>query len=334
MSWGLTLVCSAGAACVILAARIADPLSGARWDWQVDIVANLAAQWLVVGLAGVVAAAVLRRWVSGVVCLVGVLVLSVVLLGTPRATIDAHAPGPRLRVLVFNALSQSDRGADQLELILGSGADLVALVEPSQALIDAIRDDPRAAEAYPHFRLPARAGPGFRFTLSRYPLLRGEEGFGFAWPEVREAFGYHGTRVARVETPAGPFVFVVVQMRSPRTPPRWSAGNAQVLDTVRGARALRGLVDLPVIIAGDFNGSPTGLRGRLLTTDTGLSHAKPVLRAAGSFPSFLPWPLQTVIDGALVSPGVRVVSWSVLGSAGSDHEALLIELALPGRGAD
>ena len=206
----------------------------------------------------------------------------------------------------------------------------MALVEPSDPLLEQIRTDPRVAELYPHFRLPARAGPGFRFVLSKHPLLRGEDAFGFVWPELRQSFGYHGTRVLRVETPAGPFVFVLVQMRSPRNAARWAAGNAQVMDAVRGLIAMQQSARLPIVIAGDFNGSPTGWRVRTIANRTGLLYAKPVLRAAGTYPAALPWPAQTVIDGAMVTDGVRVVSWSVLGSAGSDHEAVLIELALPG----
>lgn len=311
-----------------------DPLDPTPLGWLTDIAVTFAAVWLIVALAALGVAAIGRRPAAGLLALAALLVLAVTLLESPRAERTASPSGPVVRVLVLNALSVSTRGSDQLDMILDAGADIVMLNEPSASLLDAVRSDPRAASAFPYTRLPGTAGPGYRFVLSKHPLSVGHEGFGFVWPEIEEALGYHGARVARVTLPQGPFVFVGVQFRSPRSPERWSAGNKQALDTAQGVRLIAERTRLPVIVAGDINATPVGVRSREFARVSGLVRAKPALRADGTYPASLPWPLRVPIDGAMVSPGVRLVSYRSLAAPGSDHLAVLMELELPSQRVD
>ena len=53
-----------------------------------------------------------------------------------------------------------------------------------------------------------------------------------------------------------------------------------------------------------------------------------VSASGGSFPSSLPAVLGLAIDGVYASPGVGVKSWRTIGSAGSDHRAVVVDLVL------
>jgi endonuclease/exonuclease/phosphatase (EEP) superfamily protein YafD len=320
----------------VLVRPLYDPLRPSLPAWLADIAATLSPQALLPGAACVLLAIAARRFVAGLLALASLLVLLVVVLETeraPRSQANGEAEGPIVTVLAMNVWSSSDRGAEQLRLMLESGADLIMLNEVSADLLAELRTDPRARAAYPYFRLPDRAGRGYRFVLSRHPIARGGDAFGFIWPEVEQALGYHGQRVLRVELPQGPFVFAGVQFRSPRSPERWAAGNQQAADTARGLSMIAERTRLPIVVAGDLNATPLGARSLRAARSAGLLRVKPALRLGGTFPALLPVPMQAAIDGGLVSPGVRVVAYRTLAIPGSDHRAALMTLELPGQAA-
>ncbi|MEM7622384.1 MAG: endonuclease/exonuclease/phosphatase family protein [Planctomycetota bacterium] len=317
----------------ILAHNRFDVLEPTVVGWLADLAATLAAQAAVCGVVCMLLAIAARRLIAGLVAIASVLVLTVTVLGVERAPGVSDPEGPVVRVLAMNAWAGNQRGTEQLEIMLASGADLIMLNEVSGSLIRAIRSDPRVREVYPHFRLPDRAGPGFRFVLSKHPLQRRGDAFGFVWPEIQEAMGYHGQRVLRVELPQGPMVFAGVQFRSPRSPARWAAGNAQAADTARGLALVAQTTRLPIVVAGDLNATPVSTRMRRFSAETGLMPIKPALRTGGTYPASLPALGRVPIDGGLVSPGVRVVSYQTIAMPGSDHRAALMTLELPGQAA-
>lgn len=285
------------------------------------------------GALCVVLAIALRRLVAGLLALGSVLVLVVAILGVERAPRSPDPRGPVVSVLALNAWSASEQGQAQYGMMLDVAADVIVLNEVSTDLLAVLRTDPRLREAYPYFRLPDRAGPGYRFVLSRHPIVRGGDAFGFVWPEIEAALGYHGQRVLRVELPQGPFVFAGVQFRSPRSPDLWVMGNRQAADTALGLSLIAERTRLPIIVAGDLNASPLSARSRQLAASAGLVRVKPALRIGGTYPAALPPFARVPIDGGLVSPGVRVVRYQTLDVPGSDHKAALMVFELPGQAA-
>lgn len=331
----ITALCWAGAvlglalAAGAVSSAFIDPLSPTTPGWLASLASDLVAQSLALVCLSAIAAALLRRWGAALVCMPALLVLTTLLLGVDRAPrAGTDAAGPTVRVMTINALAQNDSARGLIDALLESDADVVMLNEPSRALLASLRADPEINEAYPHNTLVHNAGPGFRFMLSRHPLLERASGFGAIWPEVRQLLGPHGQRVARVETPAGPFVFVGVQLRSPRRPDRWAAGNEQARDLALGLAEVRSSTLLPVIVAGDFNASPTGRRSRELAARAGLRRVKPLLARGGTYPAGAPIP--AAIDGFMVSEGVRVRRWWTVPLPGSDHRGVIADLVLPG----
>lgn len=307
-----------GAAVLIAApsaAWIAAPL-----DWRIDLAGNFAAHLLVPVLASAVLWTVLRCRAAAAVAWLSVVVL-VWPLATGRAPTASRAPD--LRLLVYNPLVTNRGPGDAISVVRNSGADVVALVEPPQALIEECVEGGSLRSIYPYMvHRPWEWGPlsSFQMILSRWPLERPD-----ARPLEEPISG-----IIRViaDVPGGTVGFVVVQPRSPRTLQRWREG----LDEAdRAAEAVRRLASggWPVIVLGDFNSTPSGLLSRRLCSRAGLRRCKPWLLARGTFPAARRWPMTVAIDDALVSAGMAVTSWTTLEAGGSDHSPVMVGIALP-----
>lgn len=209
-------------------------------------------------------------------------------------------------------------------MLHGHNPDVIVLIEPSRALLDLIRADERLSASHPHRRLPEAAGSGWRVVLTRWPQRAGE---GFT--EGAASAGQGGMHVMIVDRPQGAFGLVQVNPESPRTLARWRAGNARLDGAIAAVTERLVPLGVPVIVAGDLNASPTGMRSARLAHQAGLARAKPRFTMDGTFPAGLPAPVRLPIDDVFASPSVRLVEWRVLGSCGSDHRALLVRLRLP-----
>jgi endonuclease/exonuclease/phosphatase (EEP) superfamily protein YafD len=78
-----------------------------------------------------------------------------------------------------------------------------------------------------------------------------------------------------------------------------------------------------------MNGTPSSTRTRGFCRTTGLRLCKGRLDPRGTWPARLPAWASAPIDHVFASDGIRMVSRRVLGSGGSDHRALMVEIALP-----
>ena len=87
---------------------------------------------------------------------------------------------------------------------------------------------------------------------------------------------------------------------------------------------------VPVVVGVDLNASPTGARTGIAHRMTGLRRGKPLGAMSGTWPASAPAFLRVAIDDVLVSEGVGVVSWRVIGDAtDSDHAPVLVTIDLP-----
>jgi len=316
---------------IAIAAAMLAIASAAHWGrsmWGTDLIANLAAQ------AGIVSALAAIWWLlrgrripfalSGLAAVLSALaVLAPGLDPDARRLIldEPREPARRVRILVANALAQNENRA-VADAILAAGADVLCLHEPPWWMVEELKAGGRWREAYPHYWISDRAGPGFRVLLSRWPqhdarsLRRGAR---FAAIPVG--------RVAVLDRPAGALAIANIHPRSPRTPERWRQGLeiVRTLDEMRREHIEpRGL---PLIVAGDLNSTPTGRTSIDLASSLGLHRTKPLARATGTLGPL--WPASIAIDGVLAPPGVGVTEWRTLELPGSDHDGLLVELELP-----
>ncbi len=311
----------ASAAALILALPSAAWLA-APLHWVIDLVGNLSAQLLLVVLAATIWWTLRRYRAAAVVGWVSVCLL-VWPLATGRAPRAGSDDAPAIRVLVYNPLLRPRPAEDEIRLVRESGADLVALVEPPERMIQATASGGELRHAYPHmvFR-PWGWDPlnAYHILLSRWPLTR---------PDGRPLDEpFTGVVEAVADTPRGRIGLVVLQPRSPRTAERWHQGLEEADRAAAAARRLAA-AGLPVIVMGDLNSTPSGLLSRRLCSRAGLHRCKPWLAPHGTFPSKWAWPLRVAIDDVLVSHGLAVSSWETLPPAGSDHLPVLVGLTVP-----
>lgn len=289
--------------------------AAAPWPglWLSDLLAALA-PWIAVAaaaLSGGLAITRARRWAIlplALACSTAILTLT-----TPRAPRTPHAGSARsITILVLNA--RAAPLAETLGFLKSHNADIVVLVEAPWDLFDSTAQD-----AGYQWRLAfgPQSGPGIRALLSR-------------WPGDPVKSGPHrGVFGARIHSPHGPIAVVVAHPQSPRTLSRWREGNRRTREAAELASRLQAGSDA-TLIAADFNSPPTGWRSRLLGR-AGFRRAKPLWPPAGSYPAWAPETMALAIDGVAVGRRFSVSSWRALKAPGTDHRAVLVDLAMDGQ---
>lgn len=290
-----------------------------------DMAANFAAHtaWFAVVLA--VGAAVLRRWTPAAV-LAAVAIVHAVWLMPGRAPRATAADGPGVTVVQFNALALNKTPERVMEFLETSEADLIGIVEAPDALIEMIRGSELVRARYPHQSWPTLADERNNVRLSKHPFEVLDLVDRTNPADLRRYILGH---TAVVDHPSGRFVHALMVPASPRTPALWEAGNADLESelAVLAERILnRGL---PWVVGIDMNGTPGSHRADIAGAAASLVRAKPWRAGGGTWPSWAPPIFRFPIDDVLVSRGVRVRSWDVVGeSAGSDHLPIMVDLIL------
>ncbi|MDH3499808.1 MAG: endonuclease/exonuclease/phosphatase family protein [Acidimicrobiia bacterium] len=282
------------------------------WYWGFDIIANARYQYFLAALPVLLIGGLRRdRVVLGVAT--AVLVANAV----PMAPIffgsgaEPSASSDSLRVLTFNVFHRNANFDEIIDVLETSDADVIFVHELSQALRRTIESEL----------------DGYAFAM--------EDGWGFASGSgalVRDGLAVVPTTLrigpsSRFPTVAldlaGSTVDVVgVHPLSPVTPRRSRARDRTLDDVAAWAVTRPG----EVVVVGDFNASPFSSAYRSFGRISGLSST---LNGAGWQAT---WPdmwgvFQIPIDHAFISDGLAVTNRMVGGHAGSDHAALIIDVA-------
>lgn len=329
-------IASWGAAIGLLPLCGAWLFAGARWE--VDLVANLTAQCALGAAALGLWWLVRRRWARMGVALAALALALAGVIAAPRAKrAEAPADGARvIRVLTMNAYAWSRDPSGLLALLESTNADVVTIFEPPMEMLQGMRTSELLKSKFPHRHLPEHAEAGSRVMLSRWPAerLRKRELEPEEAPAASE-WRSHG-RSWRIEAPS-PFVLSMIHPESPRTRVRWAQGNEDIAMIGDAVERMLAPLGLPIVVAGDFNSTPTGWRSREMTRLTGLRRAKAWWTPAGTWPAWSAWPARVAIDDVMVSPGVSVIDWrpqsqppeGKRGVRNSDHVPVMVELLLP-----
>ncbi|MBK7403441.1 MAG: endonuclease/exonuclease/phosphatase family protein [Phycisphaerales bacterium] len=290
--------------------------------WIPDLLANLGPQCALAALLLGLYRVARKRWAPAAVAAACALLG---LLGPALQSRAARAAAPgNVRILFVNAAASNPRAGALLQSIRAANADVVVVVETPSDLLGPLRDDQELRAQLPYAWLPEAAGVGYTAVLSRWPQHGGDALSGGASQTLAA-----GVRAMRVDRPGAPFALLVLHPRSPRSPARWREGNALVEHALQVVDDRLAPSGLPLVAAGDLNSAPAGWRSRHLAARAGLRRAKPLWTPAGTWPSWSRWPMRVAIDDLLVAPTIGVVSWRALPAPGSDHSAVLVELAIP-----
>ena len=255
-----------------------------------------------------------RRLPALVVALASAALLSVV---ADRALRDHEVDGngPRLRVLTAN-VAYSDVQSDVLaRMISDHRVDLLSLQELTPELASELRRG-EAGRLLPHAAMRAGVGASGTGLMARRPL---------ALQPLPERL-QNRTAVARTRWP-GFGAFEVAAVHPPPPTPSQVAHWAPDLRALPRADA----GPLPRVLAGDFNATlDHEVMRRLIASGYRDAAASAGVGLAGTWPSGRRLP-PVAIDHVLVPVAWRVVSARVLDLPGSDHRAVLAELAPPAR---
>lgn len=296
--------------------------------YPLDLMAAAQSQ-LVVLMLGVLALGMLaRRW-RFTVCVASMCLLAVYPLVQERTLVragigPATRPADVIRMVSININPRNERLEQDLELIMGLGADVVVLIEVPPTLSRAInRRGLLEGSSYPNWAHRAwvdeETSPGY--ILSRWPLeILGNEG-----AEMDRQHELH----TRIDSPGGPFIVGLIHPLSPRTLDRWRTGNTVIAQQARAAAHRADASGLPVILGADLNAAPAQHRARAMR-GAGLRQSKPLLRMGGSYPSGLGLPdaLMAQIDDIWWVGDLRVLAWGMIEVEGSDHRAVVVDFAL------
>ena len=227
-----------------------------------------------------------------------------------RVESDAVVAGTPIKVLTANLWYHTSSTGPLLDLVRHESPDVVVLVEFTPQWDEAVGE---LRSTYPYrVESPAYRAAGVA-VYSRYQL------------ENAKAFDL-GSRTAieaKVHGPDGPFTLLGVHLRSPTS--RWYAHlrNQELKLLAQRVKDTAG----PVMVTGDFNITPFSPYFADLLDATGLKDTRYERNFTPSWPTFVPF-LAIPIDHFVVSREFHVVLQRQLPAFGSDHYAVLAELAL------
>jgi endonuclease/exonuclease/phosphatase (EEP) superfamily protein YafD len=222
-----------------------------------------------------------------------------------------QADGTRFKVLSFNVFVYNPRFDLVARLVREANADIVVLYE----IVPRVRRELDAlASEFPHRLECWQEKQCDILILSRLPL----QDLRPSWPPPKLRRPLAGARVTigqRTLTLFAAHLSLPYPLERRRTAQMDEAREvAEVVNNVAGPR----------LLVGDFNASPWSTSVGLIRTFAALD----VLTGpGGTWPSFLPKHVAIPIDHVLASRDVALLSRRLITVFGSDHRAVLAEIA-------
>ncbi len=274
---------------------------------------------------GLLAAVVLllalaRSWRAVLACSLPLTALSLWVLPVLLPS-EAAAPARTLRIAYANVNAWNGPTADAVAWFESTDADVVALIECSQAWVDALRAVTRAeSPTWPNavVRIDDHPIAGVA-VLSRHPLRDVEA---IVSPE-----GRFPVIDAVVQAPDGPVRIMVAHPVPPVGVEALQMRDAEIRWLAqRGASSA-----LPTATVADFNDTPFGGALREFAARSGMRSAASATGLVTTWPARIagvPWPapLRIAIDHCFVSQDIGIVSLSAGPRIGSDHLPLVVDL--------
>ncbi len=291
----------------------------APYHWALDVLTHFTLTYtFVLALCVVLALALRLRLVWTGIFVLGLLPNLVILFPYFVGYGEQVSAGPgdaTLTVLNMNISTASDHYEQVTDLMASTEADVVALVEVRQDLLDHIAET--LGETYPYvYAKPSRHTMGLA-VVSRYPFSR---------TETAELYR-RGTRSKEyldvtVDVDGQPVRFFTVHPFPPMGA-SWVASRDGEF-TVFAEHAQD--VAEPLVLVGDFNATPWSAPVRELTASTDL---RPANLGFGVRPTwFFALVMQAPLDYLLVSDELAVTRYQTGKQFGSDHLPVVAELRL------
>jgi endonuclease/exonuclease/phosphatase (EEP) superfamily protein YafD len=251
------------------------------------------------------------RHVTATLAVVALLTNLLIALPWLQSNAAVQADGTRFKVLSFNVFVYNPRFDLVAKLVREANADIVVLYE----IVPRVRKELDAlASEFPHRLECWQEKQCDILILSRLPL----QDLRPSWPPPKLRRPLAGARVTigqRTLTLFAAHLSLPYPLERRRTAQMDEAREvAEVVNNVAGPR----------LLVGDFNASPWSASLGLIRTFAALD----VLTGpGGTWPSFLPKHVAIPIDHVLASRDVALLSRRLITVFGSDHRAVLAEIA-------
>ena len=282
--------------------------------WVFDMMALPLLPSFVVALITGLIALTLRRWRLAATAAVAAALAYATALPWTQPTPMTNQAASKFTVLLFNTYYRNTELAEVARRIEAIDADIVVLLEVTPQG----REKLRPLDAHYAQRFECWRSPGCDIlVLSRFPMKEPHVDFvgsiqrsPIAWFEISPAgcamniFATHLTR---------PFPFAPIASQD-----READDLAQALNGWPG----------PKLVVGDFNAPPWG---HVIKTVENRAKLHVSLGAGGTWHAKLPPLMRVPIDHVMASEGFAFASRKVLSFPGSDHAAVLTEVAVEDR---
>lgn len=296
----------------VFAVCLSVPLVDVHWSF--DLLAQMLPPALLMASVAALAALALRRWRVAAAGVVAAVAAFAVAWPWQQPLPPPPAGTAHVSLLQYNIWVRN-KSLDRLApAILAVDADIVVLLEVTPAA----REKLRALDAhYPHrFECWQTAGCD-GLVFSRLPI--NEPHIDFTGPPDHSPIAWFETNADGCTMN----VFLTHLTRPFPHLPAW-AQSKQADDL---AVALRGWPG-PKLLVGDFNAAPWG---HVVKTIAGQANLHVSLGAGRTWPSILPPLLRLPIDHVMATEGISLTNRKVLALPGSDHTAVLTEIAIQDR---
>lgn len=299
---------------VVIAFAVCAGVVLADVHWLFDLLAQfLLPSFILALISGLIALALRRKWlvVAGAVAAVSALALAWPWMQAPLAP---SASAARISVLLYNVWFRNGSTDQLAPAIQAIDADVVVLLE----MTPAIREKLRPLDAHYPQRFECWQTPGCDvLVFSRLPIK--EPHIDFTGPPARSPIAWFETNAAGCAIN----IFATHLTRPFPFLPAWAQGK-QADDLAASLRGWPG----PKLLVGDFNAVPWG---HVVKTVAKQANLHVSLGAEGTWPSIFPPFLRLPIDQVMATEGMAFASRKVLALPGSDHAAVLTEIAIEDR---
>lgn len=222
----------------------------------------------------------------------------------------AHATGPRFTLLTFNVYYHNPRLDRVADLVRETKPDVVVLME----VIPRVRPGLDAvADQYPYRVECWREQWCDALILSRFPLndIRST----LPAPNFRRPLG-----AVEIAIEERKLTLFPAHLSLPFPIDRCCVQRSEIAEVANTVAGIAG----PRLVAGDFNASTWGATMTYARTQLDMTL---LTGASGTWPTFLPRALGIPIDHVLASKELALQSRTLFTVSGSDHRAVLAEIA-------
>ena len=277
-----------------------------------ELLAHFRLQSIVTAFLTGVVLLFVRRRIFGLICLASALLLAVTI--SPYFYPPARlAPAGQLKLLSYNVNTANQNFAEVLKYVGDQQADVVFLMEVSHEWVDQLKP---LQEAYPHRMIEPREDNFGLAVFSKHPFAQ-EETF---------RFGVFDIPAASFQIVVGGTTFHLVGAH-PLPPINGQNFRERNSELLRLGRQLAKAAPAPAIFMGDFNLTPFSPVYRELLAVSGLRDSSLGLGLRPTWISHNPL-FAIPIDHILISENLAVAERKIGPSLGSDHNPLILSVAL------